>query len=348
MNASIKHSRPWIAAPELVAVDAVARSGMFLDGTTVEAFRRELQDFSGGDVSLMPSGRYALAAALRALGLAAGAEVIVQSYVCDAALWAIREAGFVPMLCDIGPAWACTPETVAPRVTRRTGALMLTPVFGIAPDVASFRRFRLPIVNDLCQAPMTARPAAAPDRGDVLVLSFHPTKYLCGGGGGAAIAADTGVSRALAEAERQVSIYAPFGELQAALALAQLRRIGEIASRRAAIGDEYFRSLPHRLTRTLRAQAGTEMGSLFRFPLRTAGYDFDAVAREFLVHGMVVRRGVDALLHRILDRSDAEFPGACRAFAETISIPFYPALKEGERRAVLSAVGEVMGAGDAD
>jgi dTDP-4-amino-4,6-dideoxygalactose transaminase len=57
-----------------------------------------------------------------------------------------------------------------------------------------------------------------------------------------------------------------------------------------------------------------------------------------------VRRGVDALLHRLEGESDAGFPGAAALFASTVSVPLYPGLTEDEVNRLCVALSEVRDA----
>ena len=173
------HSSPSIGAAEIEAVRAVLQSGQLAGGTALPEFRREISRIAGaGRTFIFPSGRVAVLAALAALNVERGRSVVVQTYVCDAVVWAIKQAGLVPTFCDIGAGWVATPETVAQAISDRAGAIVLAPPFGLFQSAQPFREFGLPIIHDLCQA----SPATLADRweeaGDLIALSFHATKYL--------------------------------------------------------------------------------------------------------------------------------------------------------------------------
>jgi dTDP-4-amino-4,6-dideoxygalactose transaminase len=57
---------------------------------------------------------------------------------------------------------------------------------------------------------------------------------------------------------------------------------------------------------------------------------FDAAAASFLRAGLSVRRGVDALLHRTMGKSDELFRMAAELFETTVSVPIYPAMTEAQ------------------
>ena len=66
--------------------------------------------------------------------------------------------------------------------------------------------------------------------------------------------------------------------------------------------------------------------------------DFNSLSRRFAERGVVVRHGVDELLHRSSGESDGNFPNAVASFANTVSIPIYPALTDDEVGTVIDAV----------
>ena len=70
----------------------------------------------------------------------------------------------------------------------------------------------------------------------------------------------------------------------------------------------------------------------------------DAYAADFEDRGILVRRGVDRLLHRLAGLADEGFPTATRLFDTTLSLPIYPALTDEELTRCISAACEVFSA----
>jgi UDP-4-amino-4-deoxy-L-arabinose-oxoglutarate aminotransferase len=132
----------------------------------------------------------------------------------------------------------------------------------------------------------------------------------------------------------------PLSDLQAALGLSQLARYDEFLRRRRSIADFYFdqfRDLPVQLPHHVRNRS-----IFFRFPLRIQT-EFSDVCALFNKEGIQVRRGVDTLLHRQLGGNAEDFPGAERCFAETLSIPLYPAMTDKECERVVSSCRLILG-----
>jgi perosamine synthetase len=331
----IVHSKPWLAAGDRDRIADVLASNMIARGREVERFEAEVGDYLGLPPGVAtPSGTRALVCSLKALDAGPGDEIVMPTYVCRSVWEAVRAVGATPRLCDVADDWCVSAETIEPVVTARTRAIIVVHPFGIMADTAPIRRFGVPIIEDCCQAFCRHSDLAS---AAVVILSFHATKLLTTGEGGMALTADRGLIeriRRIAACERE-----QLSDLQAALGRSQLTRYPAFLSRRRALADRYFEALhdvdavlPHRVR---------EHSVFFRFPLRTAA-SFDQLRADFSQHGVAVRRGVDALLHRSMELDGSLFPGAERAFRETLSIPLYPALTDNEAARVIAAARRVL------
>ena len=128
-------------------------------------------------------------------------------------------------------------------------------------------------------------------------------------------------------------------DLQAALGLSQLVRYAEFLTLRRQVADQYFSELQGcqiQLPNEVR-----ERSIFFRFPIRVQGH-LNMFEEEFKRHGVTVRRGVDALLHRMMRLNPHDFPMAEQLFNETLSIPIYPALRVQDMNAVIMATRSVF------
>ncbi len=338
----IPHSKPWLDHREDAAVNVVMQSGMLVRGAEGAKFAAAL----GTDLCaahLFASGRQALSAALQALKLPSGTSVAVQTYVCDAVIWAIRRAGLSPTLCDVGPQWTCTPETMAPVIDSNCGAILLAPPFGFLQSAAPYRRFGLPIIHDLCQAaPSSTRTAPRGDLGDILILSFHPTKYLCAAGGGAAIAIAPEHGVELRTLENDAAESTPFSDIQAAIGNAQLSKLLEMDRRRSELFGILSKALPRFSLVRLLDSIDIPVGCLFRLPVQVESGPASSFFPLFAEQGIIVRHGVDQLAHRLAGLPDALFPNAAHRMSHTLSLPFYPALEKSDAIRVAKAAASIL------
>lgn len=289
------------------------------------------------------SGSASILLALRALGIGEGADVIVPTYVCRSVAEAVVAAGAQPRFCDSGPDWLVEAEQVRAALTPRTRAVIVPHLYGFFADAAGIRAaLGLPVIEDYAQAV----PADGTRKlgGDIGIFSFHPTKCLTAGEGGLAVGSQdaSAVMRRLrdgSEGEFVPRLFSPLSELAAALVASQLDRYEEFLARRREIAALYQSRLANRLPR----KALFESGMHFRFVLRIPG-GVEAVAQKFAARGVVVRRGVDELLHRVRGEPDARYPQAVAQFNETVSLPIHPGMTRAEAEQVAEAAAAILGA----
>lgn len=345
MSTAIPHSRPCICDDEFREIEKVLKSRMLVGGSLHGRFTSALCELSPSiaHASVFSSGRAALLAALRAANLPLDSGVIVQSYVCDAVLWAIHQAGCRPVLCDIGDGWTSDISHVERTLDSSCKALILAPPFGLLQSARPFRVFGIPIIHDLCQAsPRILTQFDTADFGDLVVLSFHPTKYMCAVTGGAVLDLNGAYAKKLFTLHSETDSVAPFSDLQAALGLGQLDRLFIFKRRRQEIARRYLATVDGQHSAKLARARDVDLGDLYRLPLDLPEVDllpmFDAFGRE----GIMARRGVDQLAHRLLGRPDCDFPNSVRAFNRTFSLPYHPSLTDEEVETVAGTAGRLL------
>lgn len=344
-NSGIPHSKPHINIDDYHNVIEVLKSGMIAEGKLVRRFEQAISDYLGlvGGVAT-GSGTDALFLALRALEIGVGHEVILPTYVCKSVMDAVLRTGATPVLCDVGPDWCMTLETVAPHINQSTKAIIVVHIFGIMANIQPLLDFGIPIIEDCCQAlGVESGGIKAGSLGHFCISSFHATKLLTTGEGGMVLTHDSDLLERIKATKKGDHMMAghrfPMSDLQAALGLSQFARYRGFLRRRCEIADRYFnqlRNLPIQLPLHIRNRS-----IFFRFPLRTDG-DFDSLRSAFAAYNVQVRRGVDILLHRLNGGDDMGFEGAARAYNATLSLPIYPALTDLEVEQVVTAAHRVF------
>ncbi len=341
----IPHSKPLLGAEEAQAVAAVIASGHVAEGPETAAFERELAGRMGCDHAVaVSSGTAALHLALAALGVGAGDEVIVPSFVCTALFHAVAAVGAVPVPADIDPATLnLDPADARRRLSPRTRALVLPHLFGRVADPAPFLGLGVPLVEDCAHAlgaRVTGRPAGS--FGHAAVTSSYATKLIATGEGGA-VATSSGQ---LAAAVRDLKQYDrrpldrarhnfKFTDLQAAVGRVQLRRLEAFIRRRREIAARY------------RSALGPPLGSdgepgeriYFRYVV-DAGSDAEAFIRRAGRAGIACERPVHTPLHRLMGLGG--FPVTEEIWRRSVSIPIYPALTDAEVERVIDVTAAML------
>jgi len=341
--AMIPHSRPSIEADEIRAAVEVLRSRQLAQGGMVEQFERGVSAYLGlsGGVAVT-SGTAALEVALRALGVGPGDEVILPSYVCAAPLLAIQRVEAMPRPVDIELTTFNIDTTAARRaLTSKTKVLIVPHLFGLPADLTSLEQLGVPIIEDCAQTlGATERGRSVGSVGLLTVCSFYATKLLCAGEGGMVLSRDESLlerARRLREYDETPSLY-PWAtnlkmtDLQAAIGLAQLRRLASFLERRNGLAQEY-RTI---LSGTELAQPIVPTGythAYYRFVVRVpdvaARMDgLNEVIARFEARGIQCRKPVFRSLHRYLELDG--FSSAEEAERTAISIPLFPSLTEEE------------------
>jgi perosamine synthetase len=225
------------------ALAAAAESGAWgqYHGEHVQALEAELADFHRVPLVLTcASGTLAVEAALRALGVGAGDEVVLAAYDYESNFLTVHALGATPVLVDVHPGnWQFDPANLEAAITARTKAIICSHLHGGIVPMRSVleiaRRGGVGVVEDAAQAAgavVEGRPAGT--WGDVGVLSFGGSKLLSAGRGGALLIHDAHLhQRARVWLQRGLQQWAPLSELQAATVRPQLRKLSEMTHRRA-------------------------------------------------------------------------------------------------------------------
>jgi perosamine synthetase len=207
------------------------------------------------------NGTAALEAAVAALRLEPGDEVILPSHTIISCAQAVIRAGAVPVVVDCDQAdWNATPDLVAAAITPRTRAIMVVHIFGLpvemGPILQLAEQYDLKIIEDAAQAlgqSWRGRPCGS--FGDVSTFSFYPNKLVTTGEGGMIVTDDPDLAarcrslRNLCFQPQRRFVHESLGwnlrmtNLQAALGVAQLRRLDEFVARKRRMGGYYTKHL---------------------------------------------------------------------------------------------------------
>ena len=169
----------------LAALARVADSQRFILGPEVEAFEREIASLLEVEHAVgLSSGTDALIVALMALGIGAGAEVIVPSYTFFGTAGSVQRLGATPVFVDVDPVTLnLDPAAFEQAITPATRAVIPVHLFGLCADMpriaAIADRAGVPIVEDAAQA-IGARHGTrqAGAFGRAACFSFFPSKNL--------------------------------------------------------------------------------------------------------------------------------------------------------------------------
>jgi dTDP-4-amino-4,6-dideoxygalactose transaminase len=168
-----------------------------LGGPRTEAFAAAFAAFQGaGHAVCTTSGTTALEAALEALGVGPGDEVITSAWTFIATASAILTVGARPVFVDIDPTTnTIDPACIEAAITPRTKAIVPVHIGGLPADMdgvmEAAARAGLPVLEDACQAWGAAwNGSGAGTIGALGCFSFQQSKNITAGEGGAVITSD--------------------------------------------------------------------------------------------------------------------------------------------------------------
>jgi perosamine synthetase len=207
------------------------------------------------------SGTAALYAAVDALDLQPGDEVVMPSFTIISCAQAVLAAGATPVLVDADPVtWCMDVAEVEPRITPRTRAIMAVHTYGHPVDMTRLReiagRHSLPVIEDAAEAHgATYRGRRAGSLGDISCFSFYANKIITCGEGGMVLTDDAGLAARVRRyrnlefrPERRFE-HLRLGQnfrltaLQAAVGLAQVEDADARVARKREIGRRYAAAL---------------------------------------------------------------------------------------------------------
>ncbi|MFD2998837.1 DegT/DnrJ/EryC1/StrS family aminotransferase [Pontibacter toksunensis] len=203
------------------------------------------------------NGSVALDAAVLALGIGKGDEVIMPTFTIISCAAAIVRAGAVPVLVDADPlTWNMDVNQIETKITKRTKAIMVVHIYGLPVDMDPIlnlaSKHGLKVIEDAAEMHgQTYKGKPCGSFGDISTFSFYPNKHITTGEGGMILTDDPILAekcrslRNLCFKPEKRFVHDELGfnfrmtNLQAALGLAQLERLEEFVQKKRAMGASY-------------------------------------------------------------------------------------------------------------
>jgi perosamine synthetase len=359
-------------------LDALA-SDWLTTGPKVREFEQAFARFTGaGEAVAVNSGTAALHAAMHALGIGPGDEVIVPALTFVASANCVVYRGATPIFADVEPdTLLIDPADVVTKITPRTRAIVAVDYAGQPCDYDALesiaRRHGLGLVADACHslgASYKDRPVGT--LADLSVFSLHPVKAMTTGEGGMVTTEsfevahlmrcfrNHGVTSNHFQREQQGSwLYdmADLGfnyrlsDIQCALGLNQIKRLSSWIERRRAIArsyDDAFATL-HGVT-TLALRSGRQHAYhlyVIRLNADCLSADRGRVFAALKAEGIGVNvHYLPVYLHSFYrDRFGARAglcPHAEAAYEGILSLPIFPGMSNEDVNDVIEALWKVV------
>lgn len=203
------------------------------------------------------NGTAAIDAAVEALGIGHGDEVIMPTFTIISCINQIVRSGAKPVLVDSDPiTWNMDVTQIEAKITPRTKAIMIVHIYGLPVDMDPVldlcHRHGLKLIEDAAEMiGQNYRGVPCGSFGDISTVSFYPNKHITTGEGGMILTDDDDLAEQCRELRNlcfkpgKRFVHERMGwnlrmtNLQAALGVAQLERLDPFLEKKRWIGRLY-------------------------------------------------------------------------------------------------------------
>ena len=334
------------------------RSGWYILGGELESFEREFAEYLGAKFCVgVNSGLDALTLTIRALGIGAGAEVIVPANTYIATALAVTANGAVPVFVEPDEFYNLDAEKISAAVTEKTRAIMAVHLYGQPANLekicAVAEKFSLPIVEDCAQSHGAKFNGKMTGTFGVGCFSFYPTKNLGAFGDAGAVVTD---NESFAREIRTLRNYGSevkyhnkiagvnsrLDEIQAALLRVKLSHLDELNAERKKIARRYLNEIKNSRIILPKILDGAEH-VWHQFVVRTENRD---AFQKYLA-----QKNIQTVIHYPIPPHLAEcyaglefkrgaFPVAEKFSDEVLSLPIFNGMTAAEINYVVEVVNE--------
>jgi perosamine synthetase len=363
-------AQPDVGPREEELVLEVLRSGRLSLGPMGERFEREFAAWLGvPDAVMVSSGTTALHLGVRMLGWGEGDEVVTSPFSFVASANCILYEGARPVFVDVEEETLdIDPAAAEEAVGERTAGLLPVHIFGYPaamPELEALAAQRgLGILEDACEAlgAVDSEGRRVGSRGNLATFAFYANKQMTTGEGGMIVPRDAEEAARL-RSERNQGRAVDMGwldhdrlgynyrlsDLAAALGVAQVEKLDSLLERRVGVARMYEERLAGlEGVRTPIGSLGAEVRSWFVYAVRLPqGADRDATIARLAKSGVAAKAYLPCI-HlfphlRELGYREGQFPVAEAAAADSLALPFFPAMSEAQVERVCQELADALG-----
>ncbi len=249
---------PWIDEEELKQLAEVIKSTWITENKKTEEFENGIKKLTGAKYALsFCNGTMALYAAQKALGIKDGDEVIVPDFTFIATSNSVIMAGAKPVMVDVDKrTFNMDASKIEAAITPMTRAIMPVHIYAQSADMDAImkvaEKHKLPVIEDAAQgAGVYFNKRHTGTFGDIGMLSFYGNKTITTGEGAMLVTNDEKLYKKCWQLKNHgrevkgtfihphIGFNFGFTEMQAAIGIAQLKKLPKILERKKAISDGY-------------------------------------------------------------------------------------------------------------
>jgi perosamine synthetase len=359
---------PSIGARERELVDQVMSTSVLALGPFARRFEEACAEVAGRRFAVScNSGTAGLHMVVRALGIGPGDEIVTTPFSFVASANCVLYERARPVFVDIEEdTMGLDPDLFERAAGVATRAVLPVQVFGRACRIDEIQAIAdvrgIPLIEDSCEGlGSSVGGRAVGSFGVASVFAFYPNKQITTGEGGMVVTDDPALAatfRSLRNQGRdedgtwlnhiQLGFNYRLDELSAAIGVAQLERLSELAAGRARVVADYERALAGRDWLRLPTAGPDESVDWFVYVIRLDGsIDRDRVMAGLAARGVPSRPYFSPIHLQPFYRSmfgyaPGDFPVTERIAASTLAIPFSSILPPDDVAYVADALIDVV------
>ena len=238
-------------------IDCIQSGWVSSEGPLVPLFEKRFAHRVGRSHGVaVCNGTAALDAAVEALKIESGDEVIMPAFTIISCIAQIVRSGALPVLVDSDPmTWNMNVSQIEERITPRTKAILAVHIYGLPVDMDPLldiaSRHGLKVIEDAAEVHGLTGKGLCGSFGNISTFSFYANKHVTTGEGGMLVTDEDRLAegcrslRNLCFQPERRFVHEQLGwnlrmtNLQAALGLAQLERLDELVARKRRMGRKY-------------------------------------------------------------------------------------------------------------
>jgi dTDP-4-amino-4,6-dideoxygalactose transaminase len=371
----VEFYRHNIGHAEKEAVLQVLDSIFLSTGTWVYRFEKDLANYLGVKHAVgVNSCTAALHLSLLALGIGPGDEVITTPMTFVATSLAILHVGAKPIWVDVERETGnIDAGLVENAITYKTKAILPVHLYGQMADMVNIRKiadkYGLYVIEDAAHALEGKRDGIKVGHlGDTACFSFYATKSITSGEGGAVVTNSDGLANKIRTlrnhgidseaAERYTGMYRHWDlseigwkynmdNIQAALLVPQMEKLEALRKKREFIYHKYRAALMNIPNVDMPGLVSDSVSGRHLFTIWVNPKRRDSILERLQEMGIGVAVNYRAIhlltrFQTLFGRKRGSFPNAEEIGDSTISIPFYPGLKDYEIEHVVASLKRVV------
>lgn len=364
-------SNPDITELEIKKVVEVLRTPNLSLGPKLQEFEEKIASYIGVKYAVaVNSGTSGLHLVIKALGIREGDEVITTPFSFVASANCILYERAKPVFVDINPKTLnIDVEKIEEKITKKTKAILAVDVFGEPAEWDRLQEisveYDLRLIEDSCEAlGAEFKGRKVGSFGDAAVFAFYPNKQITTGEGGMIVTDDKEVAYLCRSMRNQgrgennewlqherLGYNYRMSDINCALGIAQLDRIGELLEKRAKVAKMYNERLKEGPDLEVPYSSPNVRRSWFVYVVRLhedySRTDRDRILQELKGKGIGCSNyftpiHLQPFYVEMFGFKKGDFPITESVSERTIALPFYNNLREKEVEYVVENLIDIL------